>query len=93
MASNQFLILLLKGLMLAQDTQDQVLSTKRDLFALEEQKARNKRQRQETEDEGEGEGNKGERKDVFVQEDKGLHVDRQIVYKGKKGKPCVRTGV
>ena len=53
-------------------------------------------------DEGEGEGNKGERKDVFVQEDKGLPLDneetdvahRQMeVYKGNRGSPVLGRGV
>ena len=46
---------------MAQDPQDQVLSTKEIHFFPEEQKAGNKRQRQEAEDKEEGEGNKGGR--------------------------------
>ena len=76
---------------MAQDPQDQVLSTK-EIYLL--QRAGNKRQRQEIEDEGEGEGNKGEGRRVFVLEwDKGLPLDREetdvahrqmAVYKGTR---------
>lgn len=46
----------------AQESQDQVLSTKKDLLAPEGQRAGNKRQRQDSEGKGEEKGNmeKGE---------------------------------
>ena len=45
---------------MAQDPQDQVLSTKEIYLPSEGQRARNKRQKQKIEDKGEREGNKGE---------------------------------
>lgn len=58
----------LKGKILSQDSQDQILSTKEDFFSLEGQRAGNKKQRLEIENEGEGQGKKEEEEKVFVSE-------------------------
>lgn len=54
---------------MAQDTQDQLLSTKKTYLSPEGQRTGKKRQTQDIEDKGEGRGNKGEGAGVFFLEE------------------------
>ena len=98
------------GKVLAQDSQGQVLRTsshhKGNLFVPDGQRSgiRDKDRRYRKMEKGKGTRKRGEkgqgrgRRGLFVQEDKGLPLDREetdvalkkmVVYKGTGGKPCV----